>query len=67
MSAFIWIKNRATSSNNRYLLEQKMITPVSPNVHQQLLALLDQQQARYRVMTHEAVNVKPFQKSAEPR
>ncbi|MEB6632144.1 YbaK/prolyl-tRNA synthetase associated domain-containing protein [Kluyvera cryocrescens] len=32
-----------------------MITPVSPNVHQQLIALLDQQQARYRVMTHEAV------------
>ena len=32
-----------------------MITPVSPNIHQQLLALLDEQHARYRVMTHEAV------------
>ncbi|MGL4718769.1 MAG: YbaK/prolyl-tRNA synthetase associated domain-containing protein [Kluyvera intermedia] len=32
-----------------------MITPVSPNIHQKLLALLDEQHARYRVMTHEAV------------
>lgn len=32
-----------------------MIEPVSPNIHQQLLALLDEQQARYRVMEHEAV------------
>lgn len=32
-----------------------MIPPVSPNIHQQLIALLDEQHARYRVMTHEAV------------
>ncbi|MFU0966940.1 YbaK/prolyl-tRNA synthetase associated domain-containing protein [Kluyvera ascorbata] len=32
-----------------------MIPPVSSNIHQQLLALLDEQHARYRVMTHEAV------------
>ena len=32
-----------------------MIEPVSPNIHQRLLALLDNQQARYRVMEHDAV------------
>lgn len=32
-----------------------MIEPVASNIHQQLLALLDAHQARYRVMEHEAV------------
>lgn len=32
-----------------------MIEPVSRHIHQQLLTLLDSQQARYRVITHPAV------------